>query len=442
MFRVVIPCLLAAGLLACQPRYNQNDGGVTEEDAGVVEVDAGRQQGEDPPTGFKTAAALPDGGAPSSKLGVHVSAVPDQFNQPLIAALYEDPNGDLNWDDNRVVFTRWDGVAKAYDALKSIETVGGGPSAGQEPNRNISMARDPDTGRLGVAYVKGQDNTVRFAFSDDEGLNWSLVTVSDVPRAALMSNPVLAMKGGTTHVGWIQGSDVMYRKRVGPSGAFVDESPAGATSAGRSLALALDSAGNPGLAFFVHPVGSVTSAELAFWRPGGSPAVIASADMLDLTPREFSPSVTLTFVGTTPHLAYHLRKSADATATELWYLKSNDTGASWAAPAAIPRNCSSATECHSTRYYQALAIEPTGRVTVAAPWSAIGTQINCNGPKLARSPDGVTFMTCAPAGSVIQRGGEWINLWTHRAGKQTLVFHYDNRANNSVGAGIVVWREP
>ena len=80
--------------------------------------------------------------------------------------------------------------------------------------------------------------------------------------------------------------------------------------------------------------------------------------------------MSLTFVGTTPHLAYHLRKLPDADATELWYLKSSDTGTTWGTPIAIPRNSSSATEFHSTRYYQALTIEPSGRVSVAALMAA------------------------------------------------------------------------
>jgi hypothetical protein len=53
-------------------------------------------------------------GAAGSTRFVSVTSIGDQFGQPLIAALYEDPNGDLNYDDNRVIFTRWDGVAKAF----------------------------------------------------------------------------------------------------------------------------------------------------------------------------------------------------------------------------------------------------------------------------------------------------------------------------------------
>lgn len=438
MFRIALCLLVSFCLLACGPRPKSMADGGEEVDAGQG-VDAGRLRGDDPPNGWQMAAQLPDGGAVSTRLGVSVAAIGDQFNQPVIAALYEDPNGDLNYDDNRVVYTRWDGVAKAFEPLKTIEVVGGGPYV--LPNRQISLARDAASGRIGIAYVKPQDNTVRLAVSDDEGFNFSLSTVSDTGLAAAMSNPSLGLHGGNTHLGWLQGSDIKYRKKTGAA-AFVDLSPAALVSGGRSLSLAVDSEGNPALAFFVSVNG--TSADLAFWRPGSVGAsVIASADMVDLTVMGREPSVTLTFVGTTPHLAYHLRKRPDALATELWYLKSNDTGTTWATPLAIPRNQSSPTEAHSTRYHQALAIEPTGRVSIAAPWSMIGTQTNCAGPKLSRAADGIAFTTCSPMNSPIQRGGEWVNLWTHRPGKQTLIFHYDSRFNpNNVKAGIVMWREP
>jgi hypothetical protein len=433
MNRIVVSVLLSSLLFACGPRPKPPpvDAGM-EEDAGT-EVDAGRPRGDDLPNGWQMALELPMGAAPSTKLGVSVAAIPDQFGYPTIAAQYEDPNGDLNYDDNRVIYTRWDGVAKAFEPAKTIEVVGG--AAFVHPNRQISIAREPVTGRIAIAYIKPQDNSVRVAFSDDEGANFSLTTVAT--GTGTVSNPSLGLVGDTIHVAFDDGGNLAYRKRVG-SGAWTDELTGSVLVTG-PISLAVDSAGNVGIAFMIS---TGMSADLGFWRPGNAtPAVIATADNLDLTVAGREPSVTLTFVGTTPNVAYHLRKLPDADATELWYLKSTDSGSTWGTPIAIPRN-SSGTEVHSTRYYQALAVDPSGRVSVAAPWSATGTQTNCNGPKLSRAADGMNFMTCSPAGSPIQRGGDWINLWTHKAAKQTLVFHYDSRSNPSIKAGIVVWREP
>src|SRR5574337_82989 len=99
MVRIATSSLLSICLFACGPRIKPVvDAGA--EDAGVEEVDAGRQRGDDPPNGWQMAVELPAGAAPSTKLGISVSAIGDQFNQPVIAYLYEDPNGDLNYDDN------------------------------------------------------------------------------------------------------------------------------------------------------------------------------------------------------------------------------------------------------------------------------------------------------------------------------------------------------
>ncbi len=437
MFRLVAVATFSICLLACGTRRPVFDAGV-EEDAGM-EVDAGRPRGDDPASGWQVAVPLPTGAAVSSRLGVSVTSLGDQFGQPMIAMLYEDPNGDLNYDDNRVVFTRWDGVAKAFTALQTIEVVGGAVT--QNPDRQISLARDADTGRIAIAYVKAQNNTVRLAISDDEGAHFSLSTVSDSAVTPFMSNPSVGLAGSTTHVAYVQGNELQYRKSVAGA-AFTSPSPLAVTLAQHAaLSLGVDSAGNPGVAFFVDVAG--TSADLAFWRPGSSAVTVASADMLDLAVESRRPSVSLTFVGTTPHLAFHLQKADAVDATQLWYAKASDAGATWSAPIAIPRNSSSATEFHSTQWYQAISVESTGRVSISAPWSAIGTQVNCNGPKLARAPDGLSFTTCSPAGSPVQRGGDWVSMWSHRVGKQTMVFVYDvSRNNPNLKPGVVMWREP
>ena len=105
MKRIVLSVLLSSLFFACGPKPKPiPDSGMEEEDAGM-EVDAGRPRGDDLPNGWQMALELPAGAAASTKLGISTAAIPDQFGYPTIAALYEDPNGDLNYDDNRVVYT-------------------------------------------------------------------------------------------------------------------------------------------------------------------------------------------------------------------------------------------------------------------------------------------------------------------------------------------------
>lgn len=435
MKRLVL-CVL---LVACGPRPRPSfDAGV--EDAGVdAGVDAGRPRGDDPLPGWSTIVPLPTDAGTASVMGVSVASVGDQFGQPLVSALFVDPNGDGNTADTRVVFTRWDGTAKAFLELQTIEVVGGGVV--EHPNRLVAMARDSDTGRIGVAYVRS-DNVVRLAWSDDDGANFSLATASEI-SAALMTNPVLAMKGDVVHLAWMQGSTLVYRHRQG-TGAWTDDGPTGVSALNGPLSLALDDQGKPGFAFF-EAVTPTTA--LRFWRPGSSPVAIASSSV-DLSALPVRPSVALTFAGTVPHVAFHLRQVAPPAivtsdnSDELFYSVALDgSGASWKTPVALPRNTNVLGGFHSTGWYEAIAVDANGRVTIAADFKASGGLGQCSGPKFARSSNGTTFDVCAPLATPIQLGGDWLNLWPHKAGKQTLIFQYDQRSNPTLRPGIVMWRE-
>lgn len=442
MFRLPLLFVVVAALCACGPKPRPiPDAG--EEDAGIdAGVDAGRPRGDDPPNGWSVVAELPAGAMASTQLGPSVSSAGDQYGQPLVAGVHDDPNGDMTRLDTRVFFTRWNGETKKFDDLKTIEIVGEIDLA--FPARQVSIARDPDTGQIGIAYVKS-DNSIRLAYSDDEGANFSLITASPTPpTAALVSNPSLAMKGGTIHVAYVQGSDLRYRKRVG-TGSFVEETPPGSLGfVNGPVSLALDSAGNVGIAAL--KANGPMEAEAVFWRPGGAVTTIATSNGVDVSLPERKPSITLTFVGDKPHVAYHLRRDAPApmndNTPELFYAKASDAaGTTWSTPLAMPRNGNGVTY-HSTRWYQAVQVDTTGRVSVAGNFAAQGALTMCGGPKLARSDDGVTFTTCAPANSPAQFAGESLTMWPHKLNKQTLIFHYPSRSNANLKAGVVMWREP
>jgi hypothetical protein len=442
MIRSVASLAFLVVFTACPKKTTVADAG-PEEDAGAdAGVDAGWPRGDDPPAGWSVIQELPASAMPMTRLGVAVASAPDQHGHPLVAYLEDDPNGDGLRQDTRLFFTRWNGVARAWTQPTQVEVTGeidvGGAS------RQVSVARDPDTGRIGIAYVRFTDNVVRYAWSDDDGVNFSLTVASQMPSAALMSNPSLVMKGGTASIAYVSGSDLVVRRRVG-NGAFSEERLATGTVLQAPVSLALDSEGRLGVAFFKSLGGGL--AEVAFWRPGAASShTIATSGPVDVSVPERLPSVSLVFVGTTPHVAYHLRNQEPAVANdqtpELFYAKASDsTGATWNTPVAIPRNGNGVTY-HSTRSFQGLTVEASGRVRVAANFAANGAITMCGGPKLAKSDDGITFTTCAPLNSPAQFAGEWLSLWQHAPGKLTLIFHYPNRANANLKPGVVMWREP
>lgn len=447
MFRFIAIVPLILGVFACGPKPQPIPDAGEPQDAGMIVVDAGRPQGTDPSTGWSTLIELPATAAATTRIGAHVTSIGDQYGQPIIAAIHEDPNGDGIYDDSKVIFARWDGVAKKMTEPQTIEIVGGGPASLQAPARNVAIARDASTGRISIAYVKSLDNSVRLATSDDDGANFSLSTASLEPAGA-KSSPVVATANGSTFVGWIQGNGIRFFSSTG--GQFTQTEVTNVNVTGGNLAIALDDVGQPGLAFFNSASGGTSPTSLVFWRPGRN-WVEVTTTAIDLSPIELRPSVSLTFAGGVPQAAFHFRKElpsavSDQT-TELWFSKATDAlGSSWATPTAIPRNGDAMT-FHSTQWFQAITVDASGRTNIAANFQSRPALTQCGGPKLARAVSGGAFETCSPGGptatSPVTLAGDWVSMWPHKAAKQTMVFVYDDsRSNPTVKPGIVMWREP
>lgn len=453
--------LVAVALAACGPKSRPMVDAGPEEDAGVdAGVDAGRGKGIDPPSGYTTALELPTGNGPTVRMGVGAAMALDQFGHPMVAAVYTDPNNDTFRIDDSVVFTRWNGLDKTadggtlgYQPLQTIASIGQIELA--EPNRPVSLTRDPITGTLGMAYVN-ETKEIKLAVSNDEGATWSRETAS-LPNASghLLSNPVLVLNNGSTHLAYFEAEapcgtadcgQVIYRKRVGKA-AFTDATspaPAGtAVALARPIALAVDSAGNAGVAYFIGPTGAASgSVSLLFWRPAGSTTQTVADSGGGVINRP--PSVSLTFSTVNPRVAYHLPSAASPQA-QLWYAAAADAAGTAFTPVEIPRNGVGAM-LEGTQSYQSIAIDSAGKILIAANYAQTPFSQQCTGgPKLSRSTNGTTFTTCrADTGGtpVFGFAGEWITAAFHKPDKITLAFGYENSAHPIVKAGVVVFRQP
>lgn len=453
---------LAATLVACGKKPTPIIDAGPEEDAGVDagEVDAGRLKGAEPPNGYTTALELPTGNQASVRVGIHSSMVLDQFGHPMIAALYTDPNNDLIRIDDALVFTRWNGLDKTadggtvgYQVPLTIATIG--EIDVSEPNRQVSLSRDPASGTIGVAYVTEQ-KTVKLAISNDEGRTWSPETVSLANASGnVLSNPSLVIKDGVTHLAYFEGSapcgtpdcgQVIYRRRLGKA-AFMDSTspaPSGADVAlARPFSLAVDAAGNAGLAYFTGPTGAGAGAvSLLFWRPSGTTTTkVADSGAVAITR---PPSVSLTFSGANPRVAYHLPLATSVNA-QLWYAAAADAAGSTFMPVEIPRNFAG-TVFEGTANFQAIALDPAGKIAIAANHVGPSVDQGCKGgPKVARSNDGTTFTTCRPdtgSNGVFGFAGLWMSAAFHKADKITLAFAYETNSNPSIKGGVIVFRQP
>ncbi|MBL8951163.1 MAG: hypothetical protein JNK82_10330 [Myxococcaceae bacterium] len=434
-------------LVACGPPRPRVDAGTPidagEQDAGI---DAGRERGQDPDAGWSVALPLPADAGASTRVGVSVSMALDPFGQPMIAAYIIDPNSDGTTSDNRLVFTRWNGADKAWQAPVQVEVVGTIDVA--HPNRQISLARHPTTGQIGIVYVN-ESGVVRYGHSEDEGVNFSLETVSAaVSDGSKLSNPQLAYAGDALHVAYAARPNcpagmcgkIIHRTRSG-TGAFTDTEVQGALAARDwPFSMALDSTGAPAVAFFSDDMlGAVT---LSYYSGGSLQTIATSAAPVDVAAK--TPSVSLTLAGDVPRVAYHLLVPTSPDA-QLWFSK-RASGA-WSTPVALPRN-GPVGMLDTTQWYQAIVSEGQEKVAIAANFQrALAVGQMCGGPKLGRSTDGATFSVCHPRtpgtmASTITQGGLWVNVASHRPDKLTIVLDYETNANPSIGGGVILYREP
>jgi hypothetical protein len=407
------------------PDAGPEDSGV---DSGVP--DAGRPRGEDPPVGWGLALTTPTDAGIGARYGVSTSMALDQFQQPMIAALIVDPNGDGVFDDNRLVFTRWDGVAKAYQAPVTIEVVG--DIDVDHPNRQVSLARSAETGQVAVAYID-TSNGLRLAWSDDEGAHWSQQTV---PGGSTASNPVLAMRGTEKHLAYLDGTGVSYSHNA--DGGTYASRMVSPVALSWPIAMRVSSTGAPSFAFFGGDPDGGTITLSYVHDNDAAKAIDTSTAAVDKT-----PSVSLDLVSDVPEVAYHLL-SATNTDAEVWFSKATDaTGAGWSTPAALPRN-GPAGMLDGTQWYQGIS----GNSVVAnfQHRTAVGAQ-QCGGPKLWLDATNGS-MPCHPPESggplvhTFDFAGWWINMATHKTGKLTIAMDYEPRTNPLIGAGVVVYRQP
>jgi hypothetical protein len=372
----------------------------------------------------------------------------------MIAAIHVDPNNDGIRVDDKVVFTRWNGVDKQYQVPVTVAPVGQIDIS--EPNRQVSLSRDPASGSIGVAFINDQ-KAVRIAISDDEGLNWSLETANLAnPSGHLLSNPVLVLNNGVVHLAYFEAEaqcaaldcgQVVYRHRVG-KGVFTDAtSPVAAggdVTLAKPISMAVDSTGSAGIAYFSGPPAAGGTVSLLFWRPDGAVTQKISDTGGALIPKPIS--VSLAFVGDKPRAAFHLPSMAIPTA-QLWYASASDTAGATFTPVAMPRNSAGAT-LEGTQSYQGLAFDSAGKIAIGAYFAQSPVPQQCSGgPKVARSNDGTGFLVCRPdtgGTAIFGFAGQWMNTAFHKPGKITLAFTYESNANPSINnkGGVIVFREP
>lgn len=424
------------------------DGGTV--DSGVLDsgdtpaTDGGTDSGADK-TGFETVVPWPGQGEQLK----HLSMALDDAGDPMLAYML------MNKDQNDSVwFVRYSSKTKAWSAPVKVDDAVNIEE--NDPHRETSIAFDAATKQIGIAYSADRNPTsssayeVRFAVSNDGGQTFAKEPVSiykDPPAYSEDAyNASLAMRDGKAYVVYTQRWQLCQSGRC-DGGYFAERAagggwtrtplaiPGGAEDI-RSMptAIALDSAGNPGIAYWVRGLaagGYETRLMFAKPKAGGAP----SEAVLETLVQNDVVSVDVTYDGAKALVAAHLKSVADAT-YDLQFAE-GDIGA-WT-KSTLPRS-----GADTTLHYQSVSVG-NGEVVVGAEWgTATGkSNVPC-GPKLLRRKSGASAfeVTCPDAAKLEGFAGENIEVAHRPNGKLVMAIIVAQTDKDNVARGIVVWREP
>jgi hypothetical protein len=408
------------------------------------------------PSGFTNVVAS----ASDTELGFGASMALDENDDPMFAYLvYASAKATLQ-------FVRWDACNGAFTTPETVDSLGG---VGNNPgDRQVSIAYDPTTKEIGIAYQKVvpdpglNDATVVWLATRKPGaagFATSMVSAGKNGDLNGAGTPSIAMNAGKVYIAYVQNNYSCGGAGGGCSGVWFLESTAtdpdgGAGDAGPtgrffthttipfggdvaqarfdSVSLAVNSAGVPAVAFYQPPPTAYTTT-LLFWRKGMAEAVkVADSNNI----QNDNVDVNLRFEGTMPRIAGHLRAAATTT-YDLIYAASVD-GLTWGTPIQVPRDGTA-----TTAFTSALALDGKGNAAVAAGTNNSTNDTTCADPYLARSANGTTWTAC---GADTTKSRKWsvdalsaVYGTSRISGKLTLGFHNANIQGEQ--AGVVYWQE-
>ena len=347
-----------------------------------------------PPSGFTNAAPAPGppGSTVAGNFGYDLTMCLDGNGDPAFAFIFYNPNTDSNDSDSRVEFRSWNrALYKWNDLVHAVNPTGGDTTS--TSTATLSLAYDASTGTFALAArTVGANDRVSLGVyvSTDNGATWTRKTsyLDGFVGSLALANGNIHLAYTITNVGlkyvtgkvsadpatWLSKSEVAVS---GVSIARPDITPS----------LALDSAGNPGIAYWTEADSGDLNLILMFWKPAGSAAPVKVMDSQKRGSDELADK--LVFAGLNPRVLVFVQRGDADFGVGLHSSKSDNGGATWNTPVVIPPDGDS-----STDYPFDLAVDSQGRGAVAFGQNGnSGVQV-CGNPKVSRTNDFVTFKTC------------------------------------------------
>lgn len=387
-----------------------------------------------PPAGYSVAAPVPSS---AGFWGQQVQMVLDANGDPALGFVYIVADDEMDFGASALYFVSWNRAQYRWNSPAKVASVGN--IYVPRPQSLISLSRDPINNTFGFAYANGDDlERLDVALSSDGGATWKAQTAFSNTGFQLQEVS-FAMYGGQAYLAY----DQTLRGLTYATGSQLDApagwtrtpvpAPPGLSGVARpAFALAVDNTGAPGLAYWSTPAKG-TNSVLAFWKPGSASSVVV-ADTASVGNDQLAAD--LTFFGVQPRIAMFAQR--DNTTNYLWTSLSNDGGFTWAAPASVPFDGRAI-----TGNYISLASGSLGQGALVSELISNNTGAQCGLPKLALSPDFLTWTTCSPtADQPPQTNPSFVKVVF--APNDLLYVAFENTSFNTtvLGNGVVVWRQP
>lgn len=379
-----------------------------------------------------------------SQFGIRPLMVLDSNGDPAIVYSIESPNNADGSDQSAnsfLEFVGWDRANHVWKTPVAVGLLGNSQPTGGGAN-NYWFARDASTNTWAVADVSNAPDfssmQILVYTSVDNGATWQTITAFTDSVNAL-ANPSLALGAGNIYLSFYQsfnGIQYLTGKLTDPPANWTMSPAPLPPQASRYRAensLALDSAGNPGLAFWTLE-GSY-DAVLAFWRPGSA----ASTMLLDSNQiPNYLPEVKLAFFGVEPVVASLVaRDSYGPTGYNNFFWVTAQTANGWGPPAGLPSDGS------ASLAFGSFAIGSAGQgALVAQNTGGNSATALCGNPKLSRSSDLANWNTCSPypSGNPPYAYASWPQVvFVPNDGLYIAMTNGDDQ--NVPVWGVILWRE-
>lgn len=363
-----------------------------------------------PPSGITNVAPAPlVGTIPADAYGEDLALTLDGNGDPAFLFIFDNPNNDGNRKINPLLFRSWNRAQYQWNPVVKVGVVGDVATTGRTIT---SLAYDSSNNTFAAASESADPNggtDIQLYVSTDGGATWSLKTTISGDDSEM--GPSMALAGGNIYMAYMtdghHGLNYVTGKLSGAFSTWTSKGdPAGSsntTLAGTAPSLALDSTGNPGIAYFAeNPNGPAEyNPTLYFWRPAvtGSPVKV----MDNLGQGQDDSCVKLVFFGTNPRVLVWLDRGdgppGEEESANVHFDHSEDGGITWKVPVVVPPDGNATTD-------HPFDVAVDSKSNVVAAFGQNGSygddSHHCpGGPRLSFSTDLTNFTTCPSTNAAV-----------------------------------------